>query len=61
MLFPFGCAKVRRVVLREPFLQFRPGLGVGRVIGEVIPLKWIGFNVVEFLATVAVMDVMKIA
>lgn len=61
MLFPFGDDKVRRVVLREPSLQFRPGLGVGRVIGEVIPLKWIGFDVVKLLAAVAVMDVMKVA
>ena len=59
MLLFFGSTKVRRVVLREPFFQFRLGRSVGRFIGEVLPLKWVGFDVVKFLTPVTVVYVMK--
>ena len=59
MLFLFGRTKVRCVFLRKPFFQFCLGRGVGRVIGEVLPLKWIGLDVVKFLTPVTVVYVMK--
>ena len=56
-LFPFGCAKVRRVFLRQPFFQFHLGCGVDRGIGEVLPLVWVFGGVVELFTAVGVADV----
>ena len=52
---------MRGVCFRQPFFEFHFCVFKPRVIGDVVPLKWIGFNVVKFLATVAVVDVMKLA
>ena len=51
---------VRRVLLRQPLFEFRFFICKPRVIGDVLPLKWIGFDVVKFFATVTVVDVMKL-
>ena len=48
------------VFLREPLFEFGFDRYVVRLISEIVPLKWIRFDVIEFLATVAVMDVMKL-
>ena len=54
MLFSFGCAKVRRVFLREPLFQFHLGRGVDRVLGEVVPLIRVLGHVVEFLTAIGI-------
>ena len=53
-LFLFGRTKVRGIFLGEPFFQFRLGRGVGRVIGEVLPLVRVFGGIVELFTAAGV-------
>ena len=56
-----GFVKIPAMAAMASVPGARLGRGVGRVIREILPLKWIGFDVVKFLTTVAVVDVVKLA
>ena len=52
---------MRRVRCRDPLPELSLRVGKRRFIREIFPLQWIGVDIVQFLPTVAVADVMKIA
>ena len=50
---------MRSVFLGEPFFQLGLGLGILGIPGQVVPLVGVLGHLVEFFASLAVMNVMK--